>query len=339
MIKEIEKIISPVYSVGGSLRDTLLGKQPNDYDFATPLSPEEIENCIRQAGKKPYLIGKRFGTIGVKIDGEMVEITTFRNESYHKNNRKPDVTFVKDITADLSRRDFTINAMGQRNGKLIDPFGGMDDLNHKIIKAVGKPTHRFKEDPLRTLRAGRFASQLGFAIDENIYKAVKQLNYQILNVSKERWMIEFDKILLCDKPSFALDFFMETRLMNFMIPELALQYNYEQNSKYHNLTLWEHTKKALDNTPKDIILRWAILLHDVGKPFVRTDKFFYEDDGTKSLLKTNYIHHETAGAELVDKIAKYLKWSNERREQVVNLVKNHLQKDSPLKQYDEMGKK
>jgi len=146
--------------------------------------------------------------------------------------------------------------------------------------------------------------------------------------------IELDKILMTDKPSIALDFFMETRLMNFMIPELALQYNYDQNSVYHDLTLWEHTKKALDATPKDINLRWGILLHDVGKPFVRTDKF---SEGI--WIKANYIKHDIVGAEFVTKIAKYLKWSNDRTKSVENLVRNHLNDDSPLREYDMKGKK
>ena len=333
MFKEVEKIVSPVYMVGGSVRDIILGRTPKDYDFATPLSPEEVEKAIRTAGKKPYLVGKRFGTIGCKINGEMIEITTFRNEIYKEGSRKPQVKFVNDITADLSRRDFTINAIALKGNKTIDPFNGRDDLQRMTIQCVGKPSHRFKEDPLRMLRAGRFASQLGFIIDENIKKAVKQLNYKILNVSRERWMMEFDKILLTDNPGIAFDFFMETRLMNFMIPELALQYNYDQNSIYHNLTLWEHTKKALNATPKDINLRWAILLHDIGKPFVRTDKYI---EGVWA--KTNYIKHDMIGAELVIKLAKYLKWSNERTEMVENLVRNHLEDNSPLRKFDKLGK-
>lgn len=338
IIKEVEKIIDPVYLVGGACRDKILGRTPKDYDFATSLSPEEIEKAIKKAGRKVYGIGKKFGTLGFKvkdIDGkwQYVEVTTFRNEIYKSGSRKPEVSFVKDITADLSRRDFTINAMAFRNNKLIDPFNGLDDLQRMTIQCVGKPSHRFREDPLRMLRAGRFASQLCFVIDETVKTAVKQLNYKILQVSRERWMMELDKILMTDKPSIALDFFMETRLMNFMIPALSLQYNYDQSSKYHDLTLWEHTKKVLDSTPKDINLRWAALLHDIGKPFVRTDKF---SEGV--YIKTNYIKHDLAGAEIVLQYAKYLKWSNDRTKVVMSLVKNHLQDDSPLREYDQKGK-
>lgn len=333
IIKQVEQIISPVYLTGGAVRDILLDKEPKDFDFCTPFSPEEIENKIRKAGKKPYLFGKRFGTIGMKIDGQLIEITTFRTEEYKDGNRKPQVKFIKDITADLSRRDFTINAMAIREGRLIDPFGGRDDLKLGVIKCVGTPSHRFKEDALRMLRAGRFASQLGFIVEEKTKTAVQQLNYKILEVSKERWMLELDKILMTDKPSIALTFFMETGLMKFILPEIALQYNYDQKSIYHDLTLWEHTSKALDATPKDINLRWGLFLHDVGKPFVRTDKFL---EG--KWIKTNYVKHDMVGAELVEKIARYLKWSNDRRECVVNLVRNHLNDDSPLREYDVQGK-
>lgn len=338
MYNKVEKIISPVYMVGGAVRDSLLGKEPKDYDFATPLYPEEIEKAIKNTGRKVYGIGKRFGTLGFKVKDntgtwQYVEVTTFRNEKYKEGSRKPEVSFVKDITADLSRRDFTINALAYKGEKLIDPFGGLEDIENKVIRAVGKPSQRFKEDPLRMLRAGRFASQLNFTIDEQVAVAVKNLNYKILEVSRERWMMEFDKILMTDKPSIALDFFMETRLMNFMIPELALQYKYDQKSVYHNLTLWEHTKKALDATPKDINLRWAILWHDIGKPFVRTDKY---SDGV--WIKTNYIKHDMVGEKLVIMLANYLKWSNERTKVVANLVKNHLQDNSPLREYDQQGK-
>lgn len=336
--KLVEQVVSPVYLVGGSVRDEILGRTPKDYDFATPLFPDDIEDAIRKAGRKPYLIGKKFGTVGFKVKTETgyeyVEVTTFRNEKYKDGSRKPDVNFVKDITADLSRRDFTINAIAMR-GKKIDPFFGELDLRqNKIIKCVEQPSHRFKEDPLRMLRACRFSSQLGFDIEEKTFDAMRQLNYKILEVSRERWVMELDKLLMTDKPSYGFNFLMKSRLMNFMIPELALQYNYDQKSVYHDLTLWEHTAKALDATPKDMNLRWAILLHDVGKPFVRTDKY---SEGV--WVKTNYIKHDMVGAEIVLRIAHYLKWSNERRKIVVNLVRNHLQDDSPLREYDKKGKK
>ncbi len=326
---KVSKIINPVYMVGGSVRDGLLGKEPKDYDFTTPLTPDEIEKKIKEAGRRPYLIGKRFGTIGVKIDEQFVEITTFRQEKYKAGSRKPLVTFVKDITADLSRRDFTINAIAKRGNRIIDPFDGQTDLlTNKIIKCVGKPNERFKEDPLRMLRAGRFISQLYLYVDDSLMESVKQLNYKILEVSKERWVMELDKLLMTYLPSLGLSFLAKTRLLNFMIPELALQIGYEQNSPHHQFNLWTHTLKVVDDVPQDINLRWGALLHDIAKPFVRTDR----PD------RSNYIKHDLLGKELVIKLAKYLKWSNDRTEIVSNLVTNHLNEDSPLKASDRRGK-
>ena len=334
IIKEIEKVITPVYLVGGCLRDYLLKQMPHDFDCACPLLPDEIENAIRKAGRKPYLVGKRFGTIGFKVGTETgyeyVEVTTFRNEQYKEGSRKPEVSFVKDITADLSRRDFTINALALRDGNLIDPFNGQEDLKNGIIKAVGQPSHRFKEDPLRMLRACRFSSQLNFIIEEKTFEAIKQLNYKILEVSKERWMIELDKLLMTDIPSIGLSCLMESRLLNFMIPELALQYNYNQNSPYHTLELWEHTKKVVDNVPKDIDLRLAALFHDIGKITV-----CYINNKNYC----NYIKHELMSGEIVLKYASYLKWSNQRRDTIYDLVVNHMKEDSPLRSADNLGGK
>lgn len=327
--EEVKKIVSPLYMVGGAVRDKILGNVPKDFDFTTPLTPDEIEASIRKAGRRPYLTGKRFGTLGVKINGNLIEITTFRNEKYKSGSRKPEVTFVKDITADLSRRDFTINAIAKTGDRYIDPFGGRKDIQDKIIRCVGKPNERFKEDPLRMLRVARFASQLEFEIHPSIYHAVNSMNYKILQISKERWVAELDKLLLADHPEVGLEFLAKTKLLNFILPELSLQIAYEQNSPHHNFTLWEHTKRVVLNTPKEINLRWAGLLHDIGKPFVRTDR---ED-------RSNYIKHELLAVEFVTRLALYLKWSNDRREIIKNLVLHHLEQDSPLKEADEKGKK
>lgn len=335
--KKVAEIISPVYLVGGSIRDRLLDKPPKDWDFCTPLSPDEIEERVKATGHRAYLIGKKFGTIGFKLDGEFVEVTTFRTEKYEKNSRKPKVEFVKNISHDLSRRDFTINAMAKRirldterkRSKIIDNFGGQEDLKNKIIKCVGNPRSRFKEDPLRILRVGRFMAQLGFSVEEQTKQYAKELAYKILHISKERWVTELDKLLISDDVVKGLEFLAEIRLFNFMIPELSLQVGYSQNSPHHYLNLWEHTLKVVYHTPKDIILRWAALLHDVGKPFVRTEN-------TRG--HSNYIRHDYLGGEIVEKTARYLKWSNERREKVKEIVLYHLSQDSILKEFDNKAK-
>ncbi len=325
MLNYVEEVVSPVYQVGGSVRDELLGKEPVDYDFATPLLPDDIEAQVRAAGRRPYVMGKRFGTVGFKVDGRLVEVTTFRQEQYGEGSRKPAVQFVTDITADLSRRDFTINAIAKRVKRYIDPFGGRLDLLERTIKAVGRPQDRYKEDPLRMLRAARFASQLGFVVEANTGAQAGKLAHRILTVSRERWMLEMDKLLMTDKPSIGLKFLARTRLLNFMIPELALQVGYDQNNPYHNLTLWDHTLAVVDTSPTDVTLRWAALLHDIGKPFVRTEK----PD------RSNYIKHDLLGKELVVRIGLYLKWSNDRIEEASTLVLNHMQQTSPLRPYDD----
>ena len=325
LLSKVGKLVSPIFLVGGSVRDELLGKIPKDYDFATPLLPEKIESLIRSAGRKPYLTGKRFGTIGVKIDGMLVEITTFRTEIYKEKSRKPDVEFVADLPSDLARRDFTINAIARDGINIYDYFNGQEDLKNKIIKCVGKANERFKEDPLRMLRVARFASQLGFSIEEDTEDMCKQLNYKILDISKERWVMELDKILTTDNPDIGLDFLMRTRLMNFILPEISLQFEFDQQNPNHSLSLWEHTKKVVLNIPNDIELRWAALLHDIGKPFVKQKKVENH---------YNYHKHDMLGKEFVNKLALYLKWSNDRRDNVMNLVFNHMDNNSPLRKAD-----
>lgn len=328
MIEEVENIVSPVYLVGGSVRDEILGLKPKDYDFTTPLMPDTIESEVKAAGKRAYTIGKKFGTIGFKLEGEFIEVTTFRAEKYTAGSRKPEVEFVRDITHDLSRRDFTMNAIAKRGDKFIDPFGGRLDIMERLIKCVGKPHDRYKEDPLRMLRAARFAAQLGFSIEQLTESYVKRDAHKILEVSRERWGMEMDKLLMTETPSVGLDFLARTRLLNFMIPELSIQVGYDQNSPYHTLSLWEHTKKVVDLSPADVEIRWGALLHDVAKPYVRTDK----SD------RSNYIKHDLLGAESVLKIASYLKWSNDRTNNVSQLVLNHLKDSSPLRKADNAAK-
>jgi len=320
------------FMVGGSVRDRILGIPPKDYDFSTPLTPDEIEATVRQHQRKPYLIGKRFGTVGFKVNGQMVEMTTFRSERYIPGIRKPDVAFVTDIDADLFRRDFTINAIAMLpDNTTYDPFHGAEDLHKHIIRCVGKPKDRFKEDPLRLLRMCRFSAQFGrqFSIEADTFDRATDLSNAILDVSRERWMIEMDKILTGDKPSIPFYHMSQTRLLNYMIPELALQVGYDQNSPHHSKPLWDHTLSVVDNLPQDICLRWAGLLHDIGKPFVRTEH---------KKGHSNYLYHEQVGAELVRKVAYYLRWPNDRLDVVTRLVLHHTDDDSPIKSADMAAK-
>ncbi len=347
MIKELlEKVTKmmyphPVYLVGGAERDYIRGVEPKDYDFCTPAEPMAIEGAIKLSGKRAYLIGKKFGTIGCKVDGQMVEITTFRTEKYTTGSRKPEVEYVTHIHADLSRRDFTINAMAIRLTKghlrILDPFGGAEDLEDLKLRAVGHPKQRFKEDPLRILRAVRFACGVGLELEDATEKKAKKMAIHILEISKERWMQEMDKILMSDRVEYGLELMWELGLFRYMIPELQQQYKYNQNSDYHKYLLHTHTEKVVSACPKDLDLRWAALLHDIAKPFVRTDKIIGMDMYS-DITKSNYVGHEKLGADLVLKLALHFKWSKERRERVVDLVKNHLDDDCELREYDNLGK-
>jgi tRNA nucleotidyltransferase (CCA-adding enzyme) len=326
-------VISPSYLVGGCVRDILLNRPINDLDFCTPLLPDDIEQKIIDSGRKCLNIGKKFGTLGMKyqsdpkIKSDIIEITSFRREAYKPGNRKPEVEFVGNITADLSRRDFTINSMAlsTKDYHLTDPFNGQEDLKNKIIRCTGNPTERFKEDPLRMLRACRFASQLGFDIEEQTFKKMKEHSQLILGISKERWTIEIEKLLLGDYVGKGLRYLYESGMMVFMMPELSLQFKYDQHNSNHTLTLDNHTIKVIENLPKDINLRLAGLFHDSGKIYVQREKLTGE---------YGFFKHELLSAEIVERTALYYKWSNNRRELIKQLVLKHMDEDSPLREAD-----
>lgn len=328
MHRKVEAILSPVYEVGGSVRDELLGIAPKDFDFTTPLPPDDVEGAIRRAGKRPFLAGKRFGTIGVRLEGSLVEITTFRTERYEAGSRKPEVRFLEDIREDLARRDFTVNAMAKRGDTLIDPFHGRDDLSSKILRAVGSPAARFREDPLRMLRAARFSAQLEFSVEEKTFRAVTREAHRILEVSKERWTAEMDRLLLSGRPDMGLRALMESGLLRFVIPEISLQKDYEQNTRHHRYTLWEHTLRVTAAVPPEPELRWAALLHDIAKPFVRMDK---ED-------RSVYGKHDLLGYDMVLRLGGHLRWSGDRTRKVAELVRGHLREDSVLRPSDNLAK-
>lgn len=326
IFNKVHDILGLVYLVGGCVRDVLHDREPDDLDFTCPLLPEEIEQRIKSAGIKTFSIGKRFGTIGFKLDSHQIEVTTFRSEKYDGRSRKPIVEFVDNITADLSRRDFTINSMALRlDGSLIDPFSGREDLENKLIRAVGNPGERYFEDPLRMLRAGRFASQLGFKVEEHTLKSADNHADRILGVSKERWVQELDKLLVAKDAEYGIRYLSETNLLNYMLPEIALQVGYDQDSPYHELDLFEHTIKTVNLSKKEIITRWVALLHDVGKPFMRQ----HNRRGY-----SNYPDHSVVGAEMVLKIGHYLKWSGDRTKEVSKLVLEHLEDGSPIEEAD-----
>ena len=337
--QKVEELLGGIelYLVGGAVRDLVLGNEPKDYDYSTPNSPDEVEQAILKADRHCYAMGKKFGTIGFKYEYEpkkfeFIEITTFRSEHYTPGSRKPAVEFTTNMQADMSRRDFTINAMAlHSNGELWDEYGGQLDLQNKIVRAVGSPKQRFKEDPLRILRAVRFATKYNFEIESETERYCKRMNWALLDISKERWVIELDKILGSENVKKGLGLLMDLELLKVIIPTLELQQNYNQNSPYHDFTLWEHTKNVVANVPKENLnLRWAALLHDIAKPFTRTEN---------PKGHSNYLNHDILGAELASQVCAYLKFSKVRTDYIVEQIKNHLKPESDLKQYDDAGKK
>lgn len=343
VISSIESILQvPVFLVGGAVRDLLLGETPKDLDFVTALTPDLVKIRLQNAGRKCGTQGQKFGTIGTRIiNGNQfipVEITTMRGEDYDQltqnqlaRSRKPAVNFITDLKTDLSRRDLTINAMAMNSsGQILDYFGGRQDLQSGIIRTVGDSKLRFREDPLRILRAIRLAAKLNFAIETKTWQRITKMKWEIFRVSKERWVMEIDRILVSKNVTKGLDLLMESGLLGLVVPELSLQKNYDQNSNYHDFDLWEHTLKVVENVPKENLeLRWTALLHDIAKPFVRTNK-----NG-----KSNYIGHEILGSQMALKTCNYLKFFKVRTNFIVQNILIHLQTDSLLKPFDNAGKK
>lgn len=208
------------YIVGGAVRDYYLSRKIFDIDISTSLMPDEVITRLRSLKIKPYLIGKRYGTIGCFIEQYDVQITTFRKEAYNQLSRKPIVEFTNDVREDLRRRDFTINAIAYKDGVNVDPYNGMGDLTKKVVRSVGEASVRFNEDPLRMLRAYRFVSELNFSLDKKTSQAIQSNAHLISVVSKERIAIEFDKVLMGDNYKEAVDLFIKSRLFDCIFPEL-----------------------------------------------------------------------------------------------------------------------
>jgi tRNA nucleotidyltransferase/poly(A) polymerase len=309
IVERVSAIIDPVYLVGGSVRDALMDRPCADFDFSTPLSADLIEQSVRAAGRRPYLMGKRFGTVAFRFDAITVEVTTFRSERYTEGSRRPSIEFLPDLEQDLGRRDFTINAMAFHGDDLIDLFGGQTDLAAGIVRAVGNPSERFSEDPLRMLRAARFVSELDFRIDAQTRDAAKGLARAILRVARERWMTELDRLLLGPGVTHGLRLLADTGLLRFLMPEIALQSGIASGDGARSL--FDDTVDAVGSSPSDLTLRWAALLRDVGAPYLATALGVDENTARDQAL---------LGVEIVERTALYLKWSNRRREDVKLLV-------------------
>ncbi len=267
VLKTLENAGFKAYIVGGAVRDSIMGITPSDYDIATNAKPYQVKALF----PRTIDTGLKHGTVTVVENKTGFEVTAFRTEGAYNDMRHPDsVSYVEDIETDLKRRDFTVNAMAYSlKYGFLDCFGGMSDINNKIIRCVGNSEQRFKEDALRMLRCIRFAACLGFDIDVEAENAIRKCAVLIKNVSSERILSELNKILLSDNPQ-KLYLLYKTGLMRYILPNLFACFSTEQNNKYHIYNVGEHIIETVKNTPKDLILRWAALLHDIGKPACRS---------------------------------------------------------------------
>jgi poly(A) polymerase len=304
-----------LYLVGGVVRDLVLGRAADDVDFATDAAPHEIHRILRGWAERLYLVGVRFGTVGALKEGHRLQITTFREEAYAEEHRKPAVTFAKDIETDLSRRDFTINAMAIRlpDGTFLDPFGGVRDLAKKVLDTPLDPTLAFSDDPLRMLRAARFVSQLDVEPEPRVVEAIERMRERLAIVSAERIQEELNRLLLGARPSAGLRLVVDSGLAEEFLPELpALQL--EQDPVHKHKDVLRHTYAVVERCEPDLVLRLAALLHDVGKPKTRS----ISPDGVQ------FHHHEMVGARMAEARLRELRYANAVVEDVRRLVEMHL---------------
>ena len=303
------------YLVGGSVRDALLDREIVDVDITTDARPDAIEAAVRGWADAVWLQGQRFGTVGCEKDGERFEITTFRADVYHPESRKPQVTFSDDVETDLSRRDFTVNALAIAldDPVLVDPFDGLADLAARQLRTPLAPEISFTDDPLRMLRAARFTATLGFEPDEAVVQAMFDMHDRLSIVSAERIRDELTKLLLADDPTPGLWLVARTRLSDEFLPELnAMQL--EQDPIHRHKDVLAHTIAVVAKTSPREKLRLAALLHDVGKPRTRG----YGPQGV------TFHHHEVVGARMARERLLALRYPNDVVEDVTKLVELHL---------------
>ena len=320
--EKLQKADFQAYLVGGCVRDLLLNKEPKDWDIATNAKPEEIQKIFPDS-----VYENKFGTVAVKTDSEngrlkIVEITTFRLEGKYTDKRHPDeIKFAKTIEKDLSRRDFTVNALalslaGEMAQEIIDPYAGQQDLKNKIIRTVGNPEERFNEDALRLMRAVRFAVELDFNIEEKTAEAIKKQAGLLEIIAKERIRDELEKIIILTSAARGIEFLEELGLLKYVLPELREGVGIGQN-KHHIYTVFEHSLRSLDYAAKNnysLEIRLAALLHDIGKP--KTKK----GEGPDS----TFYNHEMVSAKMTAQILDRLHFSKNSIEKVVHLVHYHL---------------
>jgi poly(A) polymerase len=316
-----------LYLVGGSVRDALLGRLGTDLDFTTDARPEQMQKLLRSWADALWETGIEFGTVGVGKHGHRLEITTFRADTYDQVSRNPEVRFGDRLDHDLARRDFTVNAMAVRvtpagPGEFLDPLGGLAALRAKVLDTPSAPEVSFGDDPLRMLRAARFVSQLGFTVAPRVLAALLEMAPQLGRITAERIAAELDKLLLGADPVAGIDLMVQTGLGDVVLPEvgamrMAIDEHHQHKDVYwHSLTVLRQAIELEEReSGPDLVLRWAALLHDIGKPATRR----HEVDGGVS-----FHHHEVVGAKMVRKRMRALRYSKQMIDDVSQLVYLHL---------------
>ena len=315
-----------LYLVGGSVRDALLGRLSPDLDFTTDAHPAEVQRIVRPWADALWDTGIEFGTVGAARDGQRVEITTFRADSYDQVSRNPEVRFGDRLEDDLVRRDFTVNAMAVRitgagPGEFIDPLGGLAALRDGVLDTPSAPEVSFGDDPLRMLRAARFVSQLGFTVAPRVRTAIEEMAPQLSRITAERIATELDKLLLGSDPVAGVDLMVQTGMGEQVLPEIgamrmAIDEHHQHKDVYqHSLTVLRQAIGLEGPDGPDLVLRWSALLHDIGKPATRR----HEPDGGVS-----FHHHEVVGAKMTRKRMRALKYSKQMVDDVSQLVYLHL---------------
>lgn len=299
------------YAVGGCVRDTLLGKEPDDWDITTSAAPGQVKGLF----SRTIDTGIQHGTVTVLMDKETYEVTTYRIDGEYEDGRHPkEVVFTANLLEDLKRRDFTINAMAYNDASgIVDAFGGMEDLENKVIRCVGEPAERFTEDALRMMRAVRFSGQLGYEIEEKTGQAVTQLAPTLSKISAERICTELTKLMVSPHPDYLRKAY-ELGMTKVFLPEFDAVMETPQNNPHHSYSAGEHILHSLNHVRADKVLRFAMLFHDFGKAVTRTT----DEEGI------DHFHgHVEQSADMADKIMKRLRFDNDTREKVVHLVKYH----------------
>ncbi|MEY4417717.1 MAG: hypothetical protein RIQ88_155 [Actinomycetota bacterium] len=311
--------------VGGPVRDAFLGRETADLDFTTNAKPDEIIGILKGNVDAIWDVGRDFGTIGARLGQVDVEITTYRTDNYDPQSRKPEVRFGTDLTEDLFRRDFTINSMALRlpDGVFVDPFNGLQDLLDGIIRTPGKPQDSFSDDPLRIMRAARFAAQLDFHIEDETFSAMKAMAERIKIVSAERIQIELGKLVLGNHPRAGIEALVESEIASYILPEIpALKLEIDEH--HHHKDVYEHTIIVLEQAisyekqyglEKDVVLRLAALMHDIGKPVTRK----LQPGGG-----VTFYHHDVVGAKLASNRLRELRFDNDTIKDVSRLIELHL---------------